>query len=190
MEYGADAVDVSVLTFLPDDAQKALTDSLEKMKNGKSPRRVFVASADGKTWTDRVATSDSVPSLEDLARESLEACEYWYHDPCFIVSIDGRDARDATGTWPIQPAMLTHEPSLFDASRVPFLSAADRDAVRSYATDSHQRALVLTPFGDYFWRTGDTIYDAVETAGADCKKADPEEDCILYAVDDRVVFAP
>ena len=140
-------------------------------------------------WAGRSSGNDEVASVEDLARKSLEVCEYYNHAPCLILAVNGRDARDATGTWPIQPQMLKRDDGPFDAERVPFLAAADRGTVNEYAVSTDQRALVITDLGGWYWRTGDTIVEAIASAAGDCKK-DQAQGCILYAVNDRVVFIP
>jgi hypothetical protein len=106
------------------------------------------------------------------------------------VSINGFDARDASGGLPVQPTMLANQPATFDANRVPFLSARDRQAVRSYSAEARAKVLVVTVQGGWLWRAGDDLFAATATANTDCTATYPNQICLLYAVNDRVVFKP
>jgi hypothetical protein len=186
------ALDPSALPLVGNDARLAFADAVKKLNSGDLEAFVFVASPDGKTWSDRTVkqADGEVASVEDLARKALETCEYWNNAPCYILSVNGHDARDATGTWPVQPPMLTSGASPFDPARVPFVSAADRGAIQAYAASTDPRALVITGSGNWFWETGKTVFEAIANTAADCTKVNSPDDCILYAVKDRVVFEP
>ncbi len=84
--------------------------------------------------------------------------------------------------------MLTEEPGLFDAARIPFATPANREVLRGYADLTGPRALVITTSGGGLWRQGDTIFKAIATAQTDCEQSFPGQLCVLYAVNDRVVF--
>lgn len=182
----------SALPLVSDDARQSFTNALKKIKSGDSLAYVFAASPNGKSWASRSVTpSDKqIPSADDLARMALETCEYWTGASCLILSVNGHDARDAAGTWPVQPRMLDFAPSAFDAQRVPFVTEMDRSRIGDYGRATDQRALVLTDSGGWYWDTEKTIFEAVARAAADCKKDNPPEDCLLYAVNDRVVLQP
>ena len=184
-------LDSSELPFVGKDARQAFVDAVKKLKSGDYSDYVFAASPDGKVWSDRTAAGNKeVGSVEDLARRALEACEYWDHAPCVILSINGHDARDATGSWPVQPQMLEYGPSAFDAQRVPFVTQADRSSIGDYGKSTEPRALILTDLGDWYWDTGKTVLEAIASTASECEKNHSASDCLLYAVGNRVVLQP
>ena len=186
---GSNEVDPAALPFLTDEARQSFASAIADMKSGVSVAHVMSASPNKTGWSSRQADKTTFVSLEDLARQSLETCEYYAKGPCLILSINGRDARDANGGWPLQPRMLADEPGVFDAMRLPFTSLANREYLRGYQDVAAPRALVLTTSGGGLWRQGDTIFQAIVAAQADCEKTFAGQLCLLYAVNDRVVFA-
>jgi hypothetical protein len=142
-------------------------------------------------WSlNSIAKSTPIFSLADSARSSLETCEYTYGSPCAILTINGHDTQKPGGGWDLQPVMLFKLPSDFDAARVPFLLVSDRTLLRAYASVSGNRALVITTTGGWLYRSGDTIQKAIDTAESDCATSFKDQTCVLYAVNDRVVFEP
>jgi hypothetical protein len=183
---GAEANPTSV-PLLNDEARPALKEAIEALKAGRVAAHVMSAAPDGKAWAGRSVNKKDFVSIEDVARQSLETCEYFYQAPCFIVAINGRDARDAIGGLPTQPRMLVREAGVFDNERVPFVSAQDRAMLKGYASAS-PRALAVTTLGGWLWRGGDTIFQAISTTASDCEKTYPGHICLLYAVNDRIVL--
>jgi hypothetical protein len=184
------AVDPSTLT-IPDDAKKALSDDLQQLKSGQLSGLALAVSASGKTWS--LSTSDKstpVYSIVDLARVALERCQYWYGAPCAILSINGHDTQLPGGGWAAQPNMLFKAPGVFDANTVPFIHTDDRAQLASYGSLAGNRALVLTADGAWLYRSADTIQKAIDQAENDCSTSNKGSTCILYAVNDRVVFEP
>jgi hypothetical protein len=182
------AVDPASLTILDDGGRKALGDMAARLKSGAIFAYVMSISANGKSWAFASETKVTFLNLEDIARTSLERCEYTANASCIIVSISGHDARTADGGWPSQPRMLERAPGAFDAMRVPFLSLANRTLEAGYGRASGPRAYVITSNGGAVWHSGKTIFEAIASADASCRKAYPGLACILYAVNDRVVF--
>jgi hypothetical protein len=71
---------------------------------------------------------------------------------------------------------------------VPFVFASDWPSLQGYGTETKAKALVIPPSnGVWRWKTGDDDGEAVAAAYAECKK-DKGNFCILYAVNNRVVF--
>jgi hypothetical protein len=188
---GQNATDPTKLPWIGDDARKALAADLTAYKAGKEVAFVFAAAPDGKNWSiTRALTEANYFGVEDLARASLDTCEYLYGAPCFILSINGRDAQDPSTGWPLQPRMITRRGGIFDAARVPFVSSFDRASIAGYGTSTASRALIITTTGGWLWRSGDTVLQAIATVQAECQKTYPNATCVLYAVNDRVIFAP
>jgi hypothetical protein len=185
-EAGADP---ATLTMLGDDGRKALADTTAQLKAGTIADFVFSATANGATWDVMSADKAKFLNMEDLARQSFERCEFLSKVSCIIVSINGHDARDSNGGWPSQPRMLAQGTDRFDATRVPFISMANRAAMASYGWAAGPRAYVVTPSGNALWRSGKSIFDAISAARADCQKSFANQICVLYAVNDTVVMA-
>ena len=186
---GSAEADLASITLLSDEGRQAAKEGVADFKAGRSAAHVMAAAVDGKSWASRAESKKDFVSLEDLARRSLEGCEYFGEAPCVIVAINGRDARDAAGGFPMQPRMLTREGSALDPDRVPFVSARDRVALKAYVTAATPKVLMVTTPGGWLWRSGDTIVQAVATAASDCAKTYPNQTCVLYAINARVVFA-
>ncbi len=186
---GSADVDATKYDWLSDEARKNLADSVQQFKSGSIVALVFVGAPGGNYWTYRTAAkpSDSF-SIADLARQALQACTYYANASCYIITINGKEARDATGSLPEQPWLFENGPALFDASVVPFVTMDDHNLLRAYANETKPKVLVITPTGNWLWRTGDTLFAAAATGLTDCQKANPNVTCLLYAVNDRVVF--
>jgi hypothetical protein len=191
LTYNAAAFDASKLSVLTDAAKQALTAAAAQLQSGDLLAYVFTASPDGKMWSlNSVAKSTPIFSLADSARSSLETCEYTYKSPCTILTINGHDTQKPGGGWDLQPVMLFKRAADFDAARVPFVLASDRNLLRGYASVSGNRALIITTAGGWLYRSGDTIQMAIDTAESDCATSFTNQTCLLYAVNDRVVFEP
>ena len=191
LTYNAAPFDASKLSVLTDGAKQALAAAAAQLQSGDLLAYVFTASPDGKMWSlNSVTKSIPIFSLADSARSSLETCEYTNKSPCVILTINGHDAQKPGGGWDLQPVTLFKRPSDFDAARVPFVLASDRTLLRAYASSSGNRALVITTAGAWLYRGGDTIQMAIDTAMSDCATSFKDQTCLLYAVNDRVVFEP
>ena len=100
---------------LPEPAKAAVTQAEKQMKSGALAGFIFAASPDLKVWTLKAApktTSDF--SRADLARTTLEACDFNADQPCKILSVDGYDTRQKAGGWPKQPDALIQRPGDFE----------------------------------------------------------------------------
>ena len=184
-------VDPQALTWLSDDGRKALIGAIADLKAGRSYAFVFAAAPGADAWATRsTSKAGDFLSVDDLARNALQTCQFFENGPCYIVSIDGHDARDAFGGYPAQPDFLAGQSGTFSPGKIPFITAAEQVTAGAYASQTGPRAFVVTPSDYWLWRTGKTEFDAIATAYADCQKSAPNQVCVLYAVDDKVVFAP
>jgi len=184
-------IDPAAYQWLSQEARDALAGANGKLKSGELKAFVFAGHPGGNYWAMRgAATGSDLFNIADLARQALQACEFYAHSSCFVVSINGKEARDSEGGLLAQPAQLTDQARRFDASRVPFLSMAEQRKVASYAAETKPKVLVITATAGWLWRTGDNVFAAAAKAYADCQSTYPDLTCILYAVNDRVVFSP
>ena len=84
--------------------------------------------------------------------------------------------------------MLSQRPSAFEAASVPFVPARVRPQTEAYLRAIGPRAFAVTMAGGWIWRTGKTPTEAIDRTMADCAATLKTDDCILYAVNSRVVF--
>jgi hypothetical protein len=188
---GAADIDPAKYDWVSEDGRKALQAAIDAMKAGTMHAFVFAGAPGGNFWSYRWAGKPSDPySIPDLARQALQACEYYANAACYIVSISGKEARDANGTMPVQPRMLVRPPAVFDPYSVPFLNRADQARLQSYLAQPRAKVLVITPGQGWAFAFGENIFQATATGLSECQKTYPNQPCLLYAVNDRVVFAP
>jgi hypothetical protein len=188
---GDTPTDPAKFEWLSENGRTALADAIAKHKAGEVVAYVFAGSPGGDFWAYRSAATDrQLFSLEDLARKALQSCEFFSRAPCFVVSVNGNDARDQSGGLPVQPSMLAGQPETYDAAQVPFVPLSDHTLLAGYTAEPRAKVLVVTPTAGWLWRTGANIFEATATAFADCQKTYPNQPCILYAVNSRVVFLP
>ncbi len=182
------AFDPYEVAGLPDAAKAAVGQAKAKMRTGEFLGFVFAASPDRKIWTLNSAPktmADYVPS--DAGRQALELCEFEARTPCAILSVNGFQARQRVDSRP-QPEMLFSRPSDFDSTVLPFAAASARMQAAEYQKAQGPRAFALTTNGLWLWRGGATIVQAIEKTMADCAAQFKAGACLLYAVNDRVVF--
>jgi hypothetical protein len=179
------------LPGLPEAAKQAVANATQQVKSGEWLGYVLAASPDLSVWRlTGVAKTPPVFSLSDVARVTLETCEFESGGPAYILSINGRDTQRRLGGWTPQPEMLFKRPTDFDEREVPFVLASARPQMSAYRRASGNRAFVITTNGGWLSRAGDTLAKAIATAEADCATTFKGATCLLYAVNDRVVFEP
>ena len=191
LSFNDAAFDPSKIPSFPDAAKQALANANQLLKSGESHAYVFVASPDLSVWQlNGIPKSAVVYSLADTARVTLQVCEYAFGAPCFILALNGHDTQERAGGWAAQPSMFFRGPSDFDASTVPFILSGQRAQMDAYRRVPGNRAFVVTTGGGWLSRTGDTILKAITAAETDCATVFKNATCVLYAVNDRVVFTP
>lgn len=186
---GSTPLDAASLA-LDDAAKKNLSAYLGAAKP-PGTLSVFVASADLKVSSYYVQAAGLPGSIADTARVALELCEFSAKAPCLILSINGMDAREPGGGWPVQPKMLSYQPgSKLDVWTIPFSTEAFRANAANIPSQPFPIALVVTNAGGWTWAGGKDVFEAIATAGANCAKTYPTFSCILYSVNNTVVWTP
>jgi hypothetical protein len=174
---------------LPDAAKAAVAQAKAKMRSGELLGFVFAASPDQKNWTLNTAPkamADYVPS--DAGRQALEVCEFEAGQPCAILSVNGFQALQSVAGSAPQPETLFSRPSDFDSTVLPFVAESTRKQAAAYQKAQGPRAFALTTSGLWLWRGGANIVQAIDKTMADCAAQFKPAACLLYAVNDRVVF--
>jgi hypothetical protein len=159
---GSSDIDPTKYDWLGDTGRKGLTDFVSTLKSGSLYAGVFAASPIGDFWSYRSAAKRTdLYNIADLARQALQSCEYFSHSPCFIISVNGKEARGETGGIPAQPAELVEPPIKYDAGLIPFLSVSSQRILQGYAAAASPKAMVITTNGNGLWRSSDTVFAAV-----------------------------
>src|SRR5438128_2585731 len=86
--------------------------------------------------------------------------------------------------WRRRPA----PPTDFDAAKVPMMNNLDRNMLAGYGPERRPKAMFITVTGGWGWAVGDNLGAAVAATIAQCQKNYPNVACLLYAVNNRVVF--
>jgi thiol-disulfide isomerase/thioredoxin len=91
------------------------------------------------------------------------------------------------GAW---AGCVSAAPALAEAAAVPHLAESGRDDYGQFLASPPHRAFAIAPGGAWAWSSGKADGDeAAAAALASCRSQQPQS-CVLYAVDDRVVFDP
>jgi hypothetical protein len=182
------AFDPAKVAGLPDGAKAAAVEALAKMKRGDIAGFVLATSKDMKVWALTIApTTMTDYSPADGGRQALEACEFEAGKPCSVLSVNGYQARPPQ-SWASEPEMLFSRPSDFDPTVLPFVAAKGRVDAAAYDKASTPRAFALTTNGLWLWRGGANVVQAIERTMTDCLAQFKPAPCLLYAVNNRVVF--
>jgi hypothetical protein len=183
------AFDPYKVAGLSDAAKSAVAQAKAKMKSGEIIGFVFAASPDMKFWTLNVAPKSITNYVPwDGGRQALEVCEFEAGRPCAILSVNGLEARQGPDGWAAQPEMLFSRPSDFDPTVIPFVAEPQRAPAAEYLKGKPPRAFAVTTTGLWLWRGGANIVEAIDRTMADCAAQFKPAPCLLYAVNDRVVF--
>jgi hypothetical protein len=188
---GTTNVDPSTLP-LDKDGQASITSAISQLKSGSLLAYVMATTPDGKIWATATGTKGYFSSVSDVARMALESCEFIADlGPCIIMSINGHSSQYSDGGWPTQPASLTVDPGAkLDPQTIPFVALQDRSQIATgYPAAANPKALVITESGGWVWNPGKTVFEAISKSYAACQKSYPNDTCILYAVNNNVVFS-
>jgi hypothetical protein len=182
------AFDPAKVAGLPDAAKAAAVEALSKMKSGDIVGFVLAASKDMKVWALTTAPKTMIDySPADGGRQALETCEFEAGNPCSVLSVNGFQAKPPE-SWASEPEMLFGRPSDFDPTALPFVAAKGRVDAAAYEKAPTPRAFTLTTNGLWLWRGGANVVQAIERTMTDCLAQFKPAPCLLYAVNNRVVF--
>jgi hypothetical protein len=182
------AFDPAKVAGLSDSAKAAAVEALSKMKSGDIVGFVLAVSKDMKVWALTTAPKTMTDySPADGGRQALETCEFSAGRPCSILSVNGYQAKPPE-SWATEPEMLFSRPSDFDPTVLPFVAAKGRVDAAAYEKAAMPRAFALTTNGLWLWRGGANVMQAVDKAMSDCLAQFKPAPCLLYAVNNRVVF--
>jgi thiol-disulfide isomerase/thioredoxin len=84
--------------------------------------------------------------------------------------------------------LASHAAALNDVVAVPHLDRAGQEGYRDFIAFDKHRAFAIAPGGAWSWKGGEASPGAAEQNALQACQDESEQTCVLYAVDDRVVF--
>lgn len=78
--------------------------------------------------------------------------------------------------------------SLNDVQAVPHLDQKGKAAYQDFLHAKNPRAFAIAPGGSWGWRGGEVTLDAAVDGATQTCQLGTEQPCVLYALDDRIVF--
>ncbi|MBI5891142.1 MAG: TlpA family protein disulfide reductase [Nitrosomonadales bacterium] len=78
--------------------------------------------------------------------------------------------------------------ALDDVEAVPHLDSAGREGYRDFLTFDKHRAFAIAPGGAWSWKGGESSAESAQQSTLSACGEENGQACVLYAVDDRVVF--
>jgi thiol-disulfide isomerase/thioredoxin len=78
--------------------------------------------------------------------------------------------------------------ALDDVAAVPHLDSAGREGYRDFLDFDRHRAFAIAPGGAWYWKGGVSSAESAEREALQACRENSDQACVLYAVDDRVVF--
>ncbi len=178
---GAWAASIDDLTDIDSDLKAKLVKDYADSSQGCQANYTAAVSKDG-SWG---STCSSKASDDDLARTAIQKCEHWSQGrPCGIVIL-----RDTVVPYVLSPILMTY-PTRFDAEKVPFLWASEREKLSGkFVPREGHKALAITRNGTYGWVVEkSTTKEAEQEALKDCENRDKKGRCFIYSIDDTVLF--
>ncbi|WP_345773820.1 caspase family protein [Azospirillum endophyticum] len=176
----AKAVDVAAIPYLSAKAR----DALALYPGLPSPKALAISTKGNYAYFSNKSNSRNE---DDVKRGALQYCQYRAEEPCTLYAVDDAVVMGAKGFTPM-PVELVGT-GRFDPARVPFVSDHTRKVgMVNYQRNTGHKALAVTLAGR--WATvwdRDSEEEAKEAALERCGQSG-KDDCMLYAVDDRIVL--
>jgi thiol-disulfide isomerase/thioredoxin len=82
----------------------------------------------------------------------------------------------------------SHAAALNDVEAVPHLDSAGQEGYRDFVAFDKHRAFAIAPGGAWSWKGGESSPEAAAQNTLQACQDESGQTCVLYAVDDRVVF--
>ncbi|MBP2228629.1 putative caspase-like protein [Azospirillum agricola] len=126
---------------------------------------------------------------EDVKRAALQFCQHQAKAPCTLYAV-GDSVVPASGKEFVPMPVEIAGSGAFDPARVPFVTDRTREVgMVNYQRNPGNKALAVTLTGRWgaAWNRG-SAKDARAAALEKCAQLSGDEECMLYAVNDRIVF--
>nr|WP_255636066.1 caspase family protein [Azospirillum sp. 412522] len=173
-------VDVAAIPYLSVKAR----DALALYPGLPSPKALAISTKGNYAYFSNKSNSRNE---DDVKRSALQYCQYRAEEPCTLYAVDDAVVMAAKGFAPMPVEIVGT--GRFDPARVPFVSDHTRKVgMVNYQRNPGHKALAVTLAGR--WATvwdRDSEEEAKEAALERCGQSG-KDDCMLYAVDDRVVL--
>ncbi len=178
----ARSLDLSVIPYLSAKAREALA----RYPELPGPKALAISQRGNYAYFSNKTTTRSE---EDVKRSALQYCQFLAESPCMLYAVGDAVLADQGAGFAPTPVEIPGS-GRFDPARVPFVSDRTREVgMLNYQRNPGHKAVALTPTGRWATVWGkdsdDTAHEAVL---ARCEELSGKEDCIVYAVNDTVVF--
>lgn len=84
--------------------------------------------------------------------------------------------------------VITLAAALKNIKAIPHLDSSGQDGYRDFLSFDKHRAFAIAPGGTWSWKGGETSAESASANALQTCQNDSEVSCVLYAVDDQVVF--
>jgi hypothetical protein len=178
---------VAALPIDPDLRNRNST-SLARYATAPGPKAMAI-SPDGGFVNWRSDAGNGRLTTADVRRLALQLCEWQDGGACTLYAEgDAVAAPLPSGVYRLERQSLIRSGAL-DLGRVAFVPEAGRPALAAYENLRRPKVLALNPEkGVIGLGSGSTATEARRKALAQCRTAASPLDCVVYAVDDRVVL--
>ncbi|PWC39755.1 caspase family protein [Azospirillum sp. TSO35-2] len=175
-------VDVSAIPYLSAKAR----DALSFYPGLPSPKALAISEKGNYAYFSNKSNSRSE---DDVKRSALQYCQFHAEAPCTLYAVDDSVVLDGAKGFVPMPVEILGE-GKFDPARVPFITDRARQVgMVNYQRNPGHKAVALTLTGR--WATVwdmDSAEEASDAAVEKCEKAAGKQECMIYAVDDTIVF--
>lgn len=89
--------------------------------------------------------------------------------------------------YPFSP-LLVFAASINEVDAIPHIDSAGKESYRDFLTFDKHRAFAIAPGGTWSWKGGEPTPEAAEKNTLQACRDESGQACILYALDDKVVF--
>ncbi|SMH33155.1 Uncharacterized protein, contains caspase domain [Azospirillum lipoferum] len=160
--------------------------ALANYPNLPSPKALAISERGGYAYfTNRTGSRTE----EDVKRTALQFCQHQAKAPCTLYAV-GDSVVPAPGKEFVPMPVEIAGSGAFDPARVPFVTDRTREVgMVNYQRNPGNKALAVTLTGRWgaAWNRG-SAKDARAAALEKCAQLSGDEECMLYAVNDRIVF--
>ncbi len=177
----ARTVDVEAIPYLSGKSRAALA----VYPGLQSPKALAISAKGNYAYFSNKSNSRTE---EDVKRSALQYCQYRAEEPCTLYAVGDAVVMEGKRFVPMPVEILGS--GRFDPARVPFVSEHTRKVgMVNYQGNPGHKALAVTLTGRWasVWDR-DSEEEAGTAAVEKCEQAGGKEECMLYAVGDRIVL--
>jgi hypothetical protein len=176
------SLDLATIPYLSSKSREALA----RYPDLPGPKALAISERGNYAFFSNKTT---IRSEEDVKRSALQYCQFLADAPCMLYAVGDAVLPESGVAFVPMPVEIPGS-GRFDPARVPFVSDRTREVgMLNYQRNPGHKAVAVTPNGRWATAWGKDSQDtAREAALARCGELGGKDDCMIYAVDDSVVF--